>query len=374
MLTRLRGRFVAAIAGIAFAVILCLVQLGFQSALYTSITRLYASMEADLFLISPEYQSIVARETIPDRRLYQALALPEVQSVAPIYMEQMEWINPVNQYERFLLLLGFQPQAGIFKLPGVSEHLQQIKQPDQILFDEDSRAEFGPIAAMFRKQGTVVATLADRQVAVAGLFRLGASFANSGHIITSDANFLRLDPARRPGDIDIGLIRLRSGSNADAVRSALAALLPGDVTVLTKQGFLDREMNYWSHNLPIGFLFRASLVMSLIVGAVVVYQILYSGISDNLPEFATLKAVGYSDRRLFRVVLQEALILSVLGFIPGVLLAWGVYGIVQTVTFLPVSMSFEHVAGTYLLALVMCIGAGALAMRRLYAADPAEVF
>jgi putative ABC transport system permease protein len=374
LLIKLRGRLFAAIAGIAFAVILALVQLGFQDALYTSITLLYSHLNADLVLISPLYQSIVARESFPERRLYQALAVEGVDSVSPIYMDTAQWTNPINHYERFIFVVGFKPRPGVFDLPVVNSHLAQMAEPGGILFDEGSRSEFGPVARLFRTDGTVVTELSHRRVEVVGLFKVGASFANSGHIITSDTNFLQLLPFRTFGVVDLGIIQLRPGADAEPIRAKLAAMLPDDVTVLTKRGFLDRETGYWSRNLPIGFIFRASLVMGLIVGAVIVYQILYSGVSEHLAEFATLKAMGYSDRRLFWVVLQEALILSVWGFIPGLLLAVGVYKIVQVATLLPIRMTFARVVFVYGLTALVCAISGILAVRKLHSADPAEIF
>jgi putative ABC transport system permease protein len=374
LLVKLKGRFLTAIAGIAFAVILALVQLGFQDALYTSITQLYAHMNADLVMISPQYQCIIARETFPERRLFQALGATEVASVAPIYMETAQWTNPVNHYERFIFMVGFKPHRGVFDLPGVDSHLDEIAEPGRVLFDEGSRPEFGPIARLFRENGRVVTEVSRRRVEVAGLFRIGASFANSGQVITSDMNFFRLAPNRDLGNVDLGLIRLKPGADPEAARAELSGMLSSDVTVLTKKGFLDREESYWSHGLPIGFLFNASLVMSVVVGAVIVYQILYSGVSEHLAEYATLKAIGYSDFRLFGVVLQESLILSLLGFIPGLLLALGVYRIVRAATLLPLRMTLTTAVVAYLATAMMCALAGALATHKLRSADPAEVF
>lgn len=374
LLLSLKGRFAAAIAGIAFAVILANVELGFQDALYDSITQLYSHMNADLVLISPFYQCIVARETFPERRLYQALEAGQVDSIASVYLDTGQWTNPVNHRDRFIFMIGMKPNPGIVDLPGVNDHLAQIAEPGGVLFDEASRPEFGPIGKLYRDHGTVITELSRRRVEVVGLFRMGASFANSGHLITSDMNFLRLDPIRQRGDIDLGLIRLKPGSPVEEVRKRLAAALPADVTILTKQDFLNREKSYWSRSLPIGFLFRASLVISLIVGAVIVYQILYSGVSEHLAEFATLKAIGYSDGRLFLVILQEALILSVLGFVPGYFLVTGLYRIVHTATSLPIAMSLHRTVVVYPLTALMCSVAGALAMRRLRDADPADIF
>lgn len=374
LLRKMEWRLLVAIAGIAFAVVLALVQLAFQNALYTSINLLYSHMNAELVLISPAYQSIVIRETFPERRLYQALAVDGVDSISPLYMDMAQWTDPVSHRDRFIFVVGFRPRPGVFDLPSVNSHLAQIAAPGGVLFDEGSRPEFGPVDRLFREHGTVATELSRRHVDVVGLFKVGASFANSGNVITSDTNFLQLLPARRFGNIDLGLIQLKPGTDTEAVRARLAAMLPDDVTVLSKEGFLEREKAFWSRNLPIGFIFRASLVMGLIVGAVIVYQILYSGISEHMAEFATLKAIGYSDRRLFRVVLQEALILSVLGYIPGVLLALVVYRVVQVATFLPISMTLLRLVAVFLLTVVVCVGSGSLAVRRLRSADPAEIF
>jgi putative ABC transport system permease protein len=181
-------------------------------------------------------------------------------------------------------------------------------------------------------------------------------------------------PARRASDIDIGLISIKPGGSADTVRAKIASILPKDVTVLTKQQLLEREKTYWSSNLPIGFLFRASLIVGLIVGAVIVYQILYSGVSEHLPEYATLKAMGFNNLRLFMVILQEAMILSVLGFIPGVLAAASLYAIVRRATSLPIEMTMMRVALVYPMTAAMCAVAGMFAMRKLRSADPADIF
>ena len=373
-LSKQKGRLLAAVAGIAFAVILALVQLAFQDALYTSINQLYSHFRADLVVISPRYQCVIATDNFPERRLYQALAVDGVDSFSSIYMDMAQWDNPVNHHERQIFVVGFKPRPGVFDIPTVNANLAQISEPGNVLFDVGSRPEFGPVGDLFKKDGSAITELSHRQVKVVGLFRVGASFANDGNILTSDTNFFRLVPYRKFGIVDVGLITLKPGTDTEAARARVAAALPGDVMVLTKQGFMDREKGYWSSSLPIGFIFSASLMIGLIVGAVIVYQILYSDVSEHLAEYATLKAIGYSDRYLFRVVMQEALILSVLGFIPGLLLSLAVYSFTRHATVLPIHMTWLRIVVVFPLTAAMCAAAGALAMRKVRHADPAEVF
>src|SRR5262249_13716409 len=149
-----------------------------------------------------------------------------------------------------------------------------------------------------------------RQVEVIGLFRVGANFANDGNVLTSDANFSRLVPYRGLEAVDIGVIRLKAGTDPVATQRKIAAALPADVTVLTKEGLLDREKAFFGASLPIGFFFQMSVIIGVVVGAVIVYQILFNDVLEHLPEYATLKAIGFSNRYLFGIVLQKALTLS----------------------------------------------------------------
>jgi putative ABC transport system permease protein len=369
-----KGRFAAAVAGIGFTVVFSMLQLGFQDALYTSVTLLYSHLNADLILIGPRYQCIVATSNFPEHRLYQALAVKDVESVSALYMSLAPWKNPVNGQHREIFVIGFKPRVGVFDYPDVDKKLSQLSEPEKVLFDEGSRPEFGPVPKLFRTRGAVTTELSHRQVQVVGLFRVGANFANDGNVLTSDANFFHFIPYRNLGPVDIGMIKLKPGTDIESTRANIAAVLPADVTVLTKQGLLDREKAFFDASLPVGFFFQMSVVIGLVVGAVIVYQILYNDVSERLPEYATLKAIGFSDWYLFWVVLQQALILSLVGFLPGLLLSMGVYKIARSATLLPIRMTVVRMLLVYILTVVMCTISGLLAMRTLRSADPADIF
>jgi len=291
-LTRERTRLAVALAGIAFADVLMFMQLGFRDALYYSNVRMHSSLKGDIVLINKESSVIISMKSFSQLRLYRALDLPAVQAVYPIYLEITSWKNPITGRPRNLLVFGFNPETNVFNLPGVEENLDQIKQPDVVLFDRSSRVEYGPIATEFEEGKTVTAEVRMRRVKVGGLFTLGTSFGADGNLITSDVNFLRIFNSRREGLIDIGLIKLKPGSDATAVAQELRNYLSKDVRVLTKQEFIDFERNYWATSTAIGFIFSLGTIMGFIVGTVIVYQILYTEVTDHLPEYAPLKAIG----------------------------------------------------------------------------------
>ncbi len=247
--------------------------------------------------------------------------------------------------------------------------------PDVVLYDEASRPEFGPIPDLFRASDSGVETeVANRRVRVIGLFSLGTSFGIDASIVTSDLNFRRIFRNRAAGMIDLGLIQLEPGVDPDAARDAIAARVASDVVVLTRAGFVQRELDYWAQATPIGFVFGFGVIMGLTVGGIIVYQILFSDVSEHLQEYATLKAIGYTDRRLFGIVLQEALLLAVMGFLPGYGASLFLYRTAGEATHLPLEMSPELALIVFSLTAIMCGLAGSIALRKVRTADPAEVF
>jgi putative ABC transport system permease protein len=373
-LTREKTRLAVALSGIAFADILMFMQLGFRDALYYSNVRMHSSLMGDVILINNQSNAVLSMKTFSQRRLYKALDLPTVQSVHPIYLDYTSWRNPVTGRPRSILIFGINPEVNVFDLPGVQENLNQLKLPDVVLYDRSSRVEYGPIADSFDQGQIVTAEVRRRKIKVGGLFTLGTSFGADGNLITSDVNFLRIFNNRQKGLIDIGVIQLKPGADATQVAQQLRSYLPTDINVLTKQEFVDFERNYWATSTAIGFIFTLGTIMGFIVGTVIVYQILYTEVTDHLSEYATLKAIGYTQNYLLNVILQEAFLLAVVGYVPGFISALVLYSIAKDATFLPIFMSYNRAIMVIMLTILMCFISGMIAIRKLSSADPADIF
>lgn len=374
LLTRQPARLAVALAGIAFAGILMFLQLGFRDGLFDASVVIHKRFDADLVLISPRTTSSIGMAGFPKRRLVQAMADPDVVGITPVHWNLLLWRNPQTRLNRSILAIGFEPDDPLFTDPGLASKAQLLTQPGRVLFDELSRPEFGPIGAWL-KQGKVVETeVAGKRVRVAGLVALGASFGADGNMLLSSESFLTLMPETPRGSIELGLVRVGKGADPLRVADRLRRLLPRDVTILTKKAFEEFEKNYWRSSTAIGFIFSLGTAMGFVVGCVIVYQILYSDVSDHLPEYATLMAMGYRLSTLFGVVAREGLLLSLLGYVPAWLTGQGLYGLVRSGTSLPVFMDLNRSVIVFALILTMCMVSAALAMRKLVDADPAEIF
>jgi len=373
-LTHEKIRLAIALAGITFADILMFMQLGFRDALFDSAVVMHKRFIGDVFLVSPDSTAFIAMEQFSQRRLYESLGIEGVQSIHPVYLDFAIWKNPVTAEPRGIMALGFNPANNILDVPGVRDNMSETQLSDVVLFDELSRPEFGPIPDLFREKGAVTTEAGGRQLKVEGLFAIGASFGADGNIITSDLNFLRLFPRRQQGLIDIGIIKLEESANLEQVLVSLKQKLPEDVRVLSKQEFVRFEQKYWETSTAIGFVFTLGTAMGFIVGTVIVYQILYTDVANHLPEYATLKAMGYTDWYLLVVVFQEAIILALLGYIPGFSAALFLYSFTAGATSLPMAMSTTKAITVLCLTVFMCFFSGGIAVRKLSAADPADIF
>ena len=374
LLTRQPVRLAVALAGIAFAGILMFMQLGFRDGLFDASVTIHRLFDTDLVLISPRSSSSVSMAGFPRRRLVQAMADPDVEGVTPVHWNLLLWRNPDTKATRSILTLGFEPADPLFTDPSLAPKAKLLQDRGRVLFDELSRPEFGPVAEWFRSGRTVESEINGKKVRVAGLVGLGTSFGADGNLLTSQETYLQLLPNTPPGSIEVGLIRLRAGADADAVVERLKRDLPDDVSLLTKARFIAFEQNYWKSSTSIGFIFTLGAAMGFVVGCVIVYQILYSDVSDHLPEYATLMAMGYRLPTLLGVVAREGMLLAVFGYLPAYAAGQGLYLLVRNATQLPVSMNLTRALTVFIMILVMCMGSATLAMRRLGDADPAEIF
>jgi len=375
-LTRQKGRLAVALSGVAFADLLMLMQLGFRSALFNSATILHESLRADIVLLNPQALNLQDLSTFTRRRLYQAMDVPGVATAEPIYNSLVTWKHPQTRKKTQVMIIGFNPDKPAFDLPEVNQNIDSIKLPDTILFDEATRGEYGEVIEQIKQGKTVQTEISGRTITVDNLFKVGASFAADGTLMTSDQNFLRLFQNQHSGSVNLGLIRLEPGYQAEEVAEKIKYHLRNadDVKVLTKEEFIAFEKAYWQSNTPIGFIFALGTMMGFIVGVIIVYQVLSTDVNAHIKEYATFKAMGYKNFFLLSVVFEEAIILAILGFIPGALISTGLYALTRNATNLPLYMTLARAIQVQVMTIIMCMISGAVATRKVQSADPADMF
>jgi putative ABC transport system permease protein len=297
-----------------------------------------------------------------------------VKSAEAFYANTIVWKHPQTRKQTTIQVIGFNPNHSAINLPEVNQQLDKLKLPDTVLFDRGSRGNYQETIAKIEQQQTVTTEIERRTITLAGLFTLGASFDADGSLFTSDQNFLLMYPRRESASISLGLVYLNPGADPQQVAATMRQHLPDDVQVFTHAEFMKFEEDYWKRSSPIGFIFGLGTAMAFVVGVVIVYQVLSTDVNSHLKEYATFKAMGYDNLYLLIVVFEEAVILAFLGFIPGVILPLGLYAMAAKATALPISMTVFRAILVLILTLIMCGLSGAIATRKLQAADPADMF
>lgn len=370
-------RYLVAVTGIGFAALLMFMQLGFQSGLLTSATTFYQALITDLVVISPGTRDSGSFQQFPQSQLFQALGVEGVSQVVPLYVanvstQQLGGIKPTS-----LRLIGFDPDQRVLRLPDVGDQLEKIKTPGFVLFDSAGNSNTGPIAKAIKSQGSQTLILSDfsKTFRAVGLFKLGSTFAADSNLISSDTTAIQLAYKQiNQGEISMGLIRVSNPAAIASVQRHLRALYGNQLLVFTKPELIENEQNYWNTSSSFGVIFGFGTIMGLLVGGVIVYQVLYTDVSDHLQEYATLKALGFKNRFLLALVLQEAAILAISSFIPAAVGATAMYAFLTAVSGIRIEMTPDKTLLVFSLTMGVCAASAAIALNKLREADPASVF
>ena len=384
-LTHDRRRLAVAVAGIAFAVLLMFTQVGFQNALFDSQVKVIDDLQGDVFLVSKAKFTLASEQRFPITRLYQARSCPGVAGVYPVYTDLttsvLRHLYDGRGNEGYpIRSLGFNLEDPVFRSQEIRDQVDRLRAPATALIDRKSKVPnfdfpMDDDVALTHES----AELSGKSITLVGTFELGTDFAHDGNLIMSAETFARCFPYRnRSGDplavVDIGVMFLREGTDPAAACDWLRAHLDRDVYAFTRQQFRDGEVEFWDKSTPIGTVFLFGKIIGFIVGMVICYQVIYSDIADHMPEFATLKAMGYTPGYFVRLITTEAVLLSLVGFLPGVAVSQLLYSGLASRTGLLLQMTPGSITFVYALTVAMCVASGLLAVRKLLSADPASLF
>jgi putative ABC transport system permease protein len=375
-----KWRLLVSLAGIAFAVLLMFVQLGFWNGLMDASVALLKSLNGQVLIVNRARYTLGMREPFSTRRLAQARAVPGVKAAFPVYIEWQfsVWHNtaskdPEAASARPIRAIAFNPEYEALNLPDVQAQRDKLRVPGTVLIDRRSRSDYGDLAGGLDRE------LARRAVHVAGTFELGTDFTTDGNVVMSDRTFARLfpdrlAPAETLNQAAVGVVQVQDGLDARQVCAALRAVLPEDVAVYTRDEFEGMEREFWGKATPVGVVFTIGLVMGVFVGLVICSQILTADVTDHLKEYATLKAIGYHNRYLSWVVLQQALWLCLLAYAPALVVGKYLYDALAALTGVPLFLTPGRAGLILALTTGMCVLAGLLSLRKVRKTDPAEVF
>lgn len=369
-----KSRLAAAIAGVAFANILIFMQLGFLGALVETTKLPYRPMVADILISASDANTLSDGSNVARQRLFQALTVPGVADASPFYLGKFDWQRDNGTTVNFQVF-GMDPTKQIFNDPEINGARAQLQLLDAALLDRSARNIESELATSIQRGTPHRFEANGRTLSAVGTFSIGAGFEADGYLIVSDQTFLKMYPRRTAGAPTHILITVEPGASPQTIVQRLRQAIPEkDVIIRTVEEAAAADEAYQTTERPVGVIFGFGVIIGVLVGLIIVYQVLSTDVADHLKEYATLKAVGYRQSFFLSIVFEEAIILAVFGFIPGVLFALGLYDVLTSATGLPVEMTGARAVAVLFGTSAMCLISGAIATRRLAGANPADLF
>jgi putative ABC transport system permease protein len=369
-----KTRLIAAVSGVAFANLLVFMQLGIMGALNGSTIAPYAMLEADIMLSSEEGNTLTDSGNIARARMFQALGVPGVADAAPLYIGNLPF-TLADGTSVSLLTFGIDVANTDYVAPAIAPLLPELAIENTVLLDRGTRGMPPSVIEDIDAGGSFVFEARGSTLTAVETIDVGGGFLADGMMITSDQTFLRFFPDRTSGAPSHILLKVDDGVSPQIVVERLRAALPAiSVKVQTASEAAQADLTFMSVERPTGIIFGFGVFMGILVGLVIVYQVLSTDVADHLREYATFKAMGYGQPFFLGIIFEEAIVLAVFGFLPGLIVSMGLYAGLNAVTGLPVAMEASRAVLVFLGTLIACTLSGAIATRRLAAADPADLF
>ncbi|HBB35800.1 MAG TPA: ABC transporter permease [Cyanobacteria bacterium UBA8803] len=402
-------RFLVAQAGIMFAVSLVTLQTGIFNGFTRSTAQLVYNSDADIWVSSDQLVQAELTLPIPVSHVIQARKVTGVERAEALIFSSALWRPPEGDITR-VRVIGFDPNGQLFTPINIIQgSVSDLKQPYTIMVDATSLdalhvKKMGDVAGVNSLSARLVGLTQGNNSIVSNAFMF-ASLENANAFLTSGqtsqlscrlpsgsqdllcTNTYSTRPeVATPNEsapppnplvasdlITYILIQAEPSQDLQKLKQQLEAALPY-TRAYSREEFIEKNQTFWQKRTGIGFVLGLGATVGMIVGTIIVGQILYSSVSDHLKEFGTLKAIGASDWTIYGVIIEQALWMAVLGYIPGMLLCYGVAYwafISQGILILITPISAIWVLGV---TVGMCIGSAVFAIQKVTRLDPAIVF
>ncbi len=378
-LYRQRTSTMLVVLGVTVSVVMLFVQLGLQKAVFGSGVRVDKAIAGQIAIVNRNFQSIQSFSTVARDMIEVAEAYPGVEKAMPFYYGNMPVINVKDGSAQQIMVYGIDPAYPALRLPGLTRQLQTIAMARRYLYDSYSRPNYGDILRRIgqpgglRIKGPLNTQQLHKVISIAGTFRLGPNVLYNGALLTSAANF-GIAPGWPLDRVSMVVVKLKPGVDAGRARKAIAALVGNRAKVLTKSQLVAAEKHFWADDTPIGYITDLGLVVGVAIGIIFIYQAIFQVISTNIPEYAVLKSLGYSNKFFAYVIIQISAIIVAASYVIGIILSFIIFYFAESATHLGIDMTFNIIVSVLAITVTMALASAFLALRRLVAVDPITLF
>lgn len=365
-----RGRLIITLVGIIFSTVLTLIEVGIYLGMMGNATSVVRHTDADIWVMSKNVPNFDFSQPFPAYRIDRIRAFDEVERAEKIHV-WFAFLKLADGRREQAQVIGFNPDNGIGGPWVMAQgHPADVKGGRYVIMDESSRQRLGRLEIgstwelnLFREQSFKLVALSKEAL----------SFTTIPVIFTSynevDQSLMGSD---FEGQTSFIVVKLKDPAQVDRVAQRLREVLP-DNDVYTRQGFIDRTVNYWSIQTGMGMAFFLTAILAVLIGGAIVGQTIYAGTMEHLRDYGTLKAMGARNRDINLVILAQAGVSAVMGYAIGVAITFasshGIEGAGVEMQ-LPLSL----LASVFVIVLLTCLAAAWISVRKVKRVDPVMVF
>jgi putative ABC transport system permease protein len=362
-----RARLLAAMAGVAVALFMLLLQLSVLQAAREKVTELYDDFDFDIAILPDSYQFLLSYDTINRIALDIARATGDVADTYGLNVQMTHWKQIPSERATYNLLIGLDPPEGFVRDPSIRAAWDTLGVPHTLVADRYSQPSAGPVSP-----GSTF-EINDERLTIRGQFKLGLFFYAEGATLIRNVDFSRL-ANRDPSLISVGLVKVRPGVSLAQARDDIAKALPSDTLVMTKSELEAQERGYFLSTKPIGVMINISMAIACLVGGAIILQVLSTEVANRTKEYAVLKAMGAGPALIYGVGAGQAAILGLGGLLPALAVGSVVLNLLQRATHLATGLDAAIVLTMAGVTVALAAIATALVVRRIDQTDPASLY
>ncbi|MCF6291717.1 MAG: ABC transporter permease [Desulfobacterales bacterium] len=360
-----RVRFVITLVGISFSVVLILVQVGVYLGMMYNTSSIIEHTDADIWITARNNRNFDFSMPFPEHRENQARAVPGVAWTRKLILV-WSMMKIKGGGSENVEMVGFDPESGIGgPWEMVKGDIRDVKFHRGVIVDESSVSKLGELEIGEYRE------VVNKKVRIVGISRGARRITTAPVLFTSYKTAQELNPWIE-GQTVFVLVKAEPGMDLTTLRDRLDRKMNLE-DVYTRDQFINATRRYWTFSTGMGTAFGFTILMGIIVGAVIVSQTIYSATIEHLREFGTLKALGAENRMVYGIILQQALISGILGYLIGLAINFVVVKL-YTNTGQAIIQPWPLFAADLVVTLATCVAASLISVRRAMQVDPMEVF
>jgi len=361
-----KTRFLITVSGVGFAVTLVFVQVGLFRGLMENASLTIERIDADLWVTARNTPNVDFSNTFSETLVNRVRSVPGVARAD----------NLIVWFGRVSLPSGANENAVIYALDdfrrwGLPWRLESgdprdLRRGKYVILDDSATKRFGPFRVGDYRE------INGQRLKIIGRTREAKSFTTNPVAFMDyrvAQSLMRQELHNRTTYI---VVKLVPGADAKAVADEIGRRLPYN-DVRSRGEWATKSESYWTDSTGLGLNMMMTVFLGCVVGVVVVAQTLYTSTMEHIKEFATVKAIGGTNRDIYAILGKQAAIAAVAGFALGAVLAYGLRPVMAGID-LKLIIAPRTAAYVFVGTLVLCVGAAALSFRKVARLDPAIVF